>query len=49
MDIPLVKAIFAEFKGAKIDTLTRKISQNNNDNTTESFFNDEPIYIEEDN
>ncbi len=49
MDIPLVKAIFAEFKGAKIDTLTRKISQSNNDNTTESFFNDEPIYIEEDN
>lgn len=49
MDIPLIKAIFAEFKGAKIDTLTRKISQNNNDNTTESFFNDEPIYIEEDN
>ena len=49
MELPLVKAIFAEFKGAKIDSLTRKLPQNNDDNNTEPFFNDETIYIEEDN
>jgi hypothetical protein len=27
MDLPLVKAVLAEFKGAKIESLTRKISE----------------------
>ncbi len=45
MDLPLVKAILTEFKGAKIDSLTRNISvENNND----SFF-EEINFIEEDN
>lgn len=49
MELPLVKAIFAEFKGAKIDSLTRKLPQNSDDDNSEPFFNDETVYIEEDN
>lgn len=41
---PLVKAILAEFKGAKIETLTRKIAEGGEieiDETTEMFFDEE--------
>lgn len=34
MEYPLVKAIMAEFKGAKIETLTRKIMENDDDETS---------------
>lgn len=36
MEFPLVKAILSEFKGAKIETLTRKITENS-DNDDSSF------------
>ena len=47
-DLPLVKAILEEFKGSKIETLTRKISQDNVDDSEVSFedaetYNDEDI------
>ena len=44
MDLPLVKVIMAEFNGAKIESLTRKIIENN-----EEFISDEMMYIEEEN
>ncbi len=45
-DLPLVKAILAEFKGAKIETLTRKINEETAENV-ESY--DEPeTYFDED-
>ncbi len=37
MEYPLVKAIMAEFKGAKIETLTRKIMENDDDEGASSF------------
>lgn len=46
MDLPLVKVIMAEFKGAKIESLTRKILESNNEN---ELFNDDVVYMEEDN
>lgn len=49
-DLPLVKAILAEFSGAKIETLTRKINKELADEVSDSSFedNDNP-YFEEDN
>lgn len=47
MDLPLVKAIMAEFKGAKIESLTRKIIENVENN--EEFINDDLMYMEEEN
>ncbi len=45
-DLPLVKAILAEFKGAKIETLTRKINEENQEDL-DSY--DEPeTYFDED-
>ncbi len=45
-DLPLVKAILAEFKGAKIETLIRKINEENQEDL-DSF--DEPeTYFDED-
>ena len=41
MEYPLVKAIMAEFKGAKIETLTRKIMENNDDEGASSFSSEE--------
>lgn len=49
MDLPLVRAIMAEFKGAKIESLTRKVSEENDGETSSSFFDEEINYIEEDN
>ncbi len=47
MDLPLVKAIMAEFKGAKIESLTRKIVEQAEKD--EEFMVDNLIYIEEEN
>jgi len=49
MEYPLVKAIMAEFKGAKIETATRKIAENNDDVSEMGFGseNNEIIYDEE--
>ncbi len=52
-DLPLVKAILAEFKGAKIETLTRKISSTDEEEpeeTTSSFnsYEDNDNYFDED-
>ena len=41
MESPLVKAILAEFKGARIETITRKISQNSEDDDDDTSQNDE--------
>lgn len=41
MEYPLVKAIMAEFKGAKIETLTRKIMENDDDEGASSFSSEE--------
>ena len=46
MDLPLVKAVLAEFKGSKIDSMTRKIEENTEDEQ-EPFY-EEPLSIEED-
>ena len=47
MDLPLVKAIMSEFKGAKIETLTRKIKAEVVDNNIAAF--DENLnYFDED-
>ena len=45
MDLPLVKAIMAEFKGAKIESLTRKIMEQAE--KSEEFEIDDLIYMEE--
>ena len=37
MEYPLVKAIMAEFKGAKIETITRKIMENDDDDAQAVF------------
>ena len=47
MDLPLVKVILAEFKGAKIESLTRRIMEKAENN--ENVFGDDLIYIEEEN
>ena len=47
MDLPLVKAIMAEFKGAKIESLTRKIMEQAEKG--EEFMVDDLIYMEEEN
>ena len=49
MDLPLVKAVMAEFRGAKIESLTRKIVENMNETEDEPFFGDDAVYMEEDN
>jgi len=49
MDLPLVKAIMAEFKGAKIDSLIRKVVKESDDEVSESLFADDMVYFEEDN
>ncbi len=49
MDLPLVKAIMAEFRGAKIDTLTRKIASQEDTEEEPSFFYEENTYFDEDN
>ncbi len=46
-DLPLVKAILEEFKGSKIETLTRKINQDNVDDS-EASFEDAETYNDED-
>lgn len=53
-DLPLVKAILAEFKGSKIDTLTRKISEEDEETETitgsgNTNFEDNDNYFDEDN
>lgn len=48
MDLPLVKAIMAEFRGAKIDSLTRKIAAGTIDEPSVSFDEEINLY-EEDN
>ncbi len=45
-DLPLVKAILSEFKGSKIETLTRKI--NKQENIEESSFEESENYFDED-
>jgi len=47
-DLPLVKAILAEFKGAKIETLVRKMMEQQ-DNITASDFEENYNYLEEEN
>ena len=49
--LPLVKAIMAEFAGAKIDSLVRKINNDNEEQTSseETSFTDYNNYIEEEN
>ena len=47
-DYPLVKLILAEFYGAKIETLTRKIIENEIINMEEPMFDDHNNYFEED-
>ena len=49
MELPLVKAIMAEFRGAKIDSLTRQIINEDDDISSESVFENDDVYIEEDN
>jgi len=51
LDLPLVKAVMAEFAGAKIDVLVRKVNNDNNDNPHEDLeFNDfNSGYMEEEN
>ena len=49
MDLPLVKAIMAEFKGAKIETLTRKVKTDEKDTETTSVFEEDFNYFDEDN
>ena len=46
-DLPLVKAILAEFKGARIETLTRKINQENAGVAVDSY-EEETNYFDED-
>ncbi len=47
MELPLVRAILSEFKGAKIESLTRNVPLENNEDSN-SFF-DENIFVDEDN
>ena len=48
MEFPLVKAILNEFKGAKIETLTRKITENSdNDDSSFASANTENDFIDE--
>ncbi len=45
-DLPLVKAILAEFKGSKIETLTRKINEENQEDL--SNYDETETYFDED-
>lgn len=49
-DLPLVKAILAEFKGAKIETLTRKINTDSAEEESSGIMNDDynDNYFDED-
>ncbi len=49
-DLPLVKAILAEFKGAKIETLTRKINADSAEEESSGIMNDDynDNYFDED-
>ncbi len=47
--LPLVKAILAEFRGAKIDSFIRKMAAEETQESASSFFEEETMYIEEDN
>ena len=49
MDLPLVKAIMAEFRGAKIETLTRKLKTEEKDTETTSVFEEYFNFFDEDN
>ena len=46
-DLPLVKAILAEFKGAKIETLVRKVSEQQ-ENNSYAVLDDNDNYFDED-
>lgn len=46
-DLPLVKAILAEFKGSKIETLTRKLTEESLEDETTGF-EDAETYFDED-
>ena len=46
-EYPLVKAILAEFKGAKIETLTRKINNSNDVSESDTETNDNEIFFDE--
>ena len=46
-EYPLVKAILAEFKGAKIETLTRKINDSNDVSESDTETNDSEIFFDE--
>ena len=46
-EYPLVKAILAEFKGAKIETLTRKINNSNDVSESDTEINDSEIFFDE--
>lgn len=47
MDLPLVKAIMAEFRGAKIDSLTRRIAETEDGEAAPSFFEEEAAFNDE--
>lgn len=47
-DLPLVKAILAEFKGSKIETLTRKINEENAEESSDITYDDTENYFDED-
>lgn len=49
MELPLVKAIMAEFRGAKIETLTRKIKTEEAKTEESPVFDEEFNYFDEDN
>ena len=46
-EYPLVKAILAEFKGAKIETLTRKINNSSDVSESDTETNDNEIFFDE--
>lgn len=45
--MPLVKAIMAEFRGAKIDSLTRRIAETEDGEAAPSFFEEEAAFNDE--
>lgn len=47
-DLPLVKAILAEFKGAKIETLIRKINEENAEDLNAVGYDETETYFDED-
>lgn len=48
MELPLVKAVMAEFRGAKIDSLTRKTSPKKTDEGEPAAFEEDNNYFDED-